>query len=167
MSNDNDHVGFIRRTLDDANISVDDIQERAFPGENWIIVYVPAELLLASQSLAGTIERGLNTTGIRDEVPFTVVFRARAEEQEKDTTDGKGGRLSDPKFDQLIQLLEARSRTSDALPSLRYIEDPRANLAAVGASRHQLIYGRRGVGKTALFSRRSALLRGKEMLPYG
>ncbi|EOD64367.1 hypothetical protein H480_32203 [Amycolatopsis vancoresmycina DSM 44592] len=52
--------------------------------------------------------------------------------------------------DQLVKLLEARSRTSDALPSLRYVEDPRASLAAATATRHQIVYGRRGVGKTAL-----------------
>ncbi|MFI0999991.1 AAA family ATPase [Streptomyces galbus] len=38
------------------------------------------------------------------------------------------------------------------------MEDPRASLAAVGASRHHLVYGRRGVGKTALLleAKRSA-----------
>jgi len=145
------HLSFIRRALDDANVLVDDVQERTFPGENWIIVYVAPESFLVSQSLAGTIERGLNSiSDSGDDAPFTVVFRAQDREPEENASGSKGGRLADVKFDQLIQLVEARSRTSSALPSLEYIEDPRANLAAVAASRHQFIYGRRGVGKTAL-----------------
>jgi hypothetical protein len=146
----NGHIAYVRSALADAAVSVDEIQERSFPGERWIIVFVPADALLVAQSLAGSIERGLNTPDRGAESPFTVVFRARAQESESIPATVRGGLLFTPKLDQLIQLLEARSRTSDALPSLKYVEDPRATLAAVAASRHQLIYGRRGVGKTAL-----------------
>lgn len=147
-----DHVTYVRHALRDANVQIDehDIQERTFPGERWIIVLVPEENLILAQSLAGSIERGLNSAGYSDESPFTVVFRPRPQESKSQTAAVRGGLLFTPQVDQLIQLLEARSRTSDALPSLKYVEDPRSGLAAVGASRHQLIYGRRGVGKTAL-----------------
>lgn len=60
------------------------------------------------------------------------------------------GRLSDPKVDKLVRLLEARSRTSVTVPSLQYKEDPRASVYAAAAARNHLIFGRRGVGKTAL-----------------
>ncbi len=146
----NNYSDYIRNALKDAGIEVSDIQERSFPGERWIIVYVPEDALLAAQSLSGTIEREVNAADSSGDSPFTVAFRARPEKEKPVVSDARRGRLSDPKFDQLIQLLEARSRTSDALPSLKYVEDPRASLAAIAASRHQFIYGRRGVGKTAL-----------------
>ena len=155
-----DHTAYIRRALGDADVQVDDhdIQERTFPGERWIIILVPEDTLLVAQSLAGSIERGLNEASHDEESPFTVVFRSRPEQSKAGVASARGGLLFTPQVDQLIQLLEARSRTSDALPSLKYVEDPRASLAAVGASRHQLIYGRRGVGKTALLleAKRSA-----------
>jgi hypothetical protein len=146
----NDHLAYVRNALAEAEVAVDDIQERSFPGERWVIVIVPTNGLLVAQSLAGAIERGLNAIDHGNESPFTIVFRAPAEDAETSVDSTRRGRLSSAKFDQLIQLLEARSRTSDALPSLKYVEDPRASLAAVAASRHQVIYGRRGVGKTAL-----------------
>lgn len=147
-----DHIRYVQRALGEADVFVssEDIQERSFPGERWIIVLVPADALLVAQSLSGAIERGLNDLDHSGEPPFTVVFRAKVDEEEPAVLPEPRGRLSAPKLDQLIQLLEARSRTSDALPSLKYVADPRASLPAVGASRHQLIYGRRGVGKTAL-----------------
>jgi len=143
---------YVTRVLADAGIAVSKIDERSFPEERWLIVYVPEESLVASQSTAGSIERSLNDAGSggsEGKSAWVVTFRPTSV---GDTTEEVAGRsrLATRQVDQLIQLLEARSRTSDALPSLKYVEDPRASLAAVGASRHHLIYGRRGVGKTAL-----------------
>lgn len=149
MTSEN-YLEFVQSTLRDAGVQVNGIDEKSFPGERWIIVFVPAGALLAAQSLSASIEREVNDLAGSDDSLFTVLFRARSDEPERTISGPKRGRLSDPKFDQLISLLEARSRTSDALPSLKYVEDPRGSLAAVAASRHQFIYGRRGVGKTAL-----------------
>ena len=147
-----DYTQYIQRTLGDAEISIsaDDIQERSFPGERWLIVFVAADALLVAQSLSGAIERDLNDLDNSGEPSFTVVFRSKPNEEKPAASQGSRSRLYAPKIDQLIQLLEARSRTSDALPSLKYVADPRASLPAVATSRHQFIYGRRGVGKTAL-----------------
>jgi hypothetical protein len=140
----------VSRLLDEAGISVHSVDERSFPGERWLVVYVPVDSLVTAQSLAGELENSLNRSDEGNDAPFSLVFRPYTEEAPSaGETDRKGG-LSGSKIDQLIQLLEARSRTSDALPSLKYVEDPRASLAAVAASRHQFIYGRRGVGKTAI-----------------
>jgi hypothetical protein len=144
------YLNLIQIALSDANVQVDDIQERSFPGERWIIVFVPENDLLVAQTMATSIERSVNESVVSGDSPFTVYFRSTANEPEFSPIDSKAGRLFGPKLDQLIQLLEARSRTSDALPSLNYVEDPRASLAAVAATRHQFVYGRRGVGKTAL-----------------
>jgi hypothetical protein len=138
-----------RVLLDDAGIQVDSVDERTFPEEHWIIFYVPKESLVAAQSMAGEIERQLNEAASSDVSSFVVTFRPTQATGPEEPVVRRVG-LTGTEVDQFVQLLEARSRTSDALPSLKYVEDPRASLSAVGASRHQFIYGRRGVGKTAL-----------------
>jgi hypothetical protein len=47
-------------------------------------------------------------------------------------------------------LMNARARTSETQPSLRYVADVAETLKLAVAPRHHLIFGRRGVGKTAL-----------------
>lgn len=145
-------IGYVTEVLADSGIEVARVDERSFPEERWLIVYVPEASMLAAQSTAGVIERALNTSPEHAEIDagsWVVTFRPAPVEAPQRALLPKG-RLFTREVDQLVQLLEARSRTSDALPSLNYVEDPRASLAAVGASRHHLIYGRRGVGKTAL-----------------
>lgn len=148
MSNKNAD-GLIRSILEENEIDVTDIKHRSFPGEQWFIVSVESASLPVAQSLAGSIESGLEGANVSTtDDSFVIAFRAA--EADSSTAGLARGPLFDPRVDQLIQLLEARSRTSDALPSLRYVEDPRASLASAVASRHHIIYGRRGVGKTAL-----------------
>lgn len=143
---------YIRDVLAETGVTVSQIEEKSFPEERWLIAYLPEASVLAAQSTAGAIERFLNGSPEHaDErgAAWVVAFRPTPEEEVEQAPVPKG-RLFTREVDQLIQLLEARSRTSDALPSLSYVEDPRASLAAVAASRHHLVYGRRGVGKTAL-----------------
>lgn len=145
-----DHESRIARVLNDAEISIVRVEERSFPGERWFLVWVDEDSIAAAQSLAGTIEQELNFIHTTENESLAVTFRPHPTETEQPRSAAQKGALASSKVDQLIQLLEARSRTSDALPSLKYMEDPRASLAAIGASRHHLVYGRRGVGKTAL-----------------
>jgi len=155
-------AALVREGLAEAGLAAGDAMERVFPGERWLIFGVAPDSLAAAQSLAGTLEERLNADNFSEESSFVVMFRpVQTEPSPPEDTRGVG-RLRAPSIDRLIQLLEARSRTSDALPSLRYMEDPRASLTAVGASRHQFIFGRRGVGKTALLleAKRQAESRG-------
>ncbi|TDT24017.1 AAA ATPase-like protein [Streptomyces sp. BK208] len=145
-----DYESHIARVLTDADISIVRVEERSFPGERWVLIWVNEDSIAAAQSLAGTIEQELNSVHNTEGESLAVTFRPHRTDVEKPRTPTSNSVLASPKIDQLIQLLEARSRTSDALPSLKYMEDPRASLAAIGASRHHLVYGRRGVGKTAL-----------------
>lgn len=144
-----DQVRYVEDFLADMGITVAKVDERSFPDERWLIVYVSEDALMAAQGTAGALEAGMNGQPGSGDAAWVVTFRPSRDEVPIENVTGKG-RLADRRVNQLIQLLEARSRTSDALPSLKYVEDPRASLAAVGASRHHLIYGRRGVGKTAL-----------------
>jgi hypothetical protein len=140
----------VQGALHEAGIEAGSPLERMFPGERWLIFEVAPDSLAVAQSLSGTLEARLNDGLGKDEPAFVVMFRPGQLDSERGEEPRGAGRLRAAGVDQLIQLLEARSRTSDALPSLRYMEDPRASLSAVGASRHQFVYGRRGVGKTAL-----------------
>ncbi|MDQ0697541.1 hypothetical protein QF048_003983 [Streptomyces sp. W4I9-2] len=144
------YEALISSALEEANISIIKVDERSFPGERWFVVWVNEDALVAAQSLAGSIEQALNEASDAANHSLVVTFRPHRVEVKKPEEEKSKSPLSGPKVDQLIQLLEARSRTSDALPSLKYMEDPRASLPAIGASRHHLVYGRRGVGKTAL-----------------
>jgi hypothetical protein len=146
----NEFAEIVNHGLAEAGITVKRIEERSFPGERWLVVYVSADSLIVAQSLAGELENTLNLVSQGNDAPFSLVFRPYDEAAPAAPGTERRGRLSGSRIDQLIQLLEARSRTSDALPSLKYVEDPRASLVAVAASRHQFIYGRRGVGKTAI-----------------
>lgn len=144
---------FTRDVLAETGIAVTKVSEKSFPDERWLVVFVPEASLVAAQSAAGEIERRLNSSPelkADDGVSWVVTFRPARDESPATESAPSKGRLFSREIDQLVQLLEARSRTSDALPSLNYVEDPRASLAAVAASRHHLIFGRRGVGKTAL-----------------
>ncbi|MDH6136329.1 hypothetical protein P3T37_005754 [Kitasatospora sp. MAA4] len=145
-----DHKGLIARALQEVNIPLVGIDERSFPGETWFVVLVDEGSLAVAQSLAGSIEQQLNGVSNSDGQSLVVTFRPHRAEEAPTSRMAPKNALSESRLDQLIQLLEARSRTSDALPSLKYMEDPRASLAAIGASRHHLVFGRRGVGKTAL-----------------
>ena len=58
--------------------------------------------------------------------------------------------VNDSRVSRLIELLNERSRTYEHQPSVEYIKDAAENLRVVITRRHHLIFGRRGVGKTAL-----------------
>lgn len=141
--------------LADSSIAVAGTEHRSFPGEHWLLVSVAPDQVATAQGMAGQIEARLTEHSEARDEALVVMFRpstdqgtAAEEPHQRDSV--RRGRLYDQTVDRLIQLLEARSRTSVALPSLRYVEDPRASLSAIVAPRHHVIYGRRGVGKTAL-----------------
>ncbi|MFI2113152.1 ATP-binding protein [Streptomyces rubiginosohelvolus] len=150
MTNAADYESLITHHLQEASIPIVRVDERSFPGEKWFVVWVDEESLVAAQSLAGSIEQSLNNVSDSGNQSLVVTFRPHRVDESQAAQEAPRSGLNGAKVDQLIQLLEARSRTSDALPSLKYMEDPRASLVAIGASRHHLVYGRRGVGKTAL-----------------
>lgn len=58
--------------------------------------------------------------------------------------------VHDERVSDLIELMNARSRTSEHQPSLRYIQDAEERIKLAVSQRHHLIFGRRGVGKTSL-----------------
>jgi hypothetical protein len=90
-------------------------------------------------------------------------------QSQQDTVKDVGERaqsLLDPRVNSLIEFLNARSRTSEQQPSLRYIRDAAQNLNVAVSRRHHLIFGRRGVGKTALMLEAKNLLEKRGALTF-
>ena len=139
---------WLRSEFSKQGIAVIDLETRTFPQEAHHIVFVRPE----------DVERGL-VLGNRLQLPaagdvaeFVIVRQATAAMLA--TADVSAGgpirSVHDERCGELINLVSARSRVSNAQPSLAYVPDVRANFAAVTAARHNLIFGRRGAGKTAL-----------------
>lgn len=125
------------------------IQIRTFPGEVIAIVEVERDYqqaLVIAQALDKKIENG-----------FVTVRKVSPNGTKKQSTKAVQS-VDDDRVAALINLLNARSRTSESQPSLLYIKDVDERLSLAVSPRHHLVFGRRGVGKTSL------LLEAKRML---
>ena len=139
----------VEREFTAAGLSPVSVQIRSFPGETIAIVEVDSnyeKALLVAQALDGRIENG-----------FVTVRQVAAKRVEK------GGARSvqnvhDERVGTLLELLNARSRTSETQPRLRFVKDVDERLSLAVSARHHLVFGRRRVGKTSL------LLEAKRML---
>jgi len=121
-----------------AEIPVLSIVERSFPGETIVVVEVGAryeDAVSLAARLDSKIENG-----------FVTIKRSSLALEKSERVSS----IRDERVSRLIELLRARSRTSEAQPSLTYVPDAEARIDVAVTARHQLIFGRRGVGKTAL-----------------
>jgi AAA ATPase domain len=139
----------VRRRFEDAGIPIDRLETRRFPGEVIVVVFT-SELYLAdavnlANELDSLIEQG-----------FVTVKKSEREQEQAPTRSPTS--IDDARISALIELLLSRSRTSEVTPSLKYVRDLAGNLNSVKAPRHHLIFGRRGVGKTALLVEAKRLL---------
>lgn len=129
----------IRSRFEAEGVRVVSVTERAFPGEIIFIVEVRDhydEAIALASKIDCEIEGGFITV-------------RKATESAPSTARRVSG-VRDEQITGLIELMDARSRTSEAQPSLNYVADVAGRLAAARARRHHVVFGRRGVGKTAL-----------------
>jgi AAA ATPase domain len=131
----------VREAYERANIRVAKSSVRRFPGETIVVVEVNESDLAKAVAVASELDSKLPDG-------FVTVKRAQGELPKSDFETTKS--LADPRVNDLVELLNARSRTSEQQPSLRYIRDAAQTLNIAISRRHHLIFGRRGVGKTAL-----------------
>jgi len=117
---------------------------RQLEGERIYVVTVSESDASVAMGLARELEQ------LFEEESESVVFSVRSAPSASTVVPGPVRSLSDPRVDALVQLLTSRSRTSEAQPSLSYIPNNTSNIAAVTGTRHHLVFGRRGAGKTAL-----------------
>ncbi|MGZ4324360.1 MAG: hypothetical protein ACXVHX_22270 [Solirubrobacteraceae bacterium] len=138
---------FLRDGFASGGVSVLDVEIRQYPEETNFIVFVPEEELPKAAQVGNDLDDALAQYTPR---AFVVVRKGN----QKISLSTNSARLTkgvqDSRATDLIRLISARSRVSLAQPSLSYVRDAEANLSAVTAGRHHLIFGRRGAGKTAL-----------------
>jgi hypothetical protein len=139
----------LRATFESEGVSVVTIESRAFPQEVHHIVYVTPESLEKALIVGSSFD-----TESSDSVSEYVIVRKAADSMIDSflgaTDRGPIKSVHDERCSDLIRLVSARSRVSNSQPSLAYVPDARANISAVMAARHHLVFGRRGAGKTAL-----------------
>lgn len=141
------HFGRIRHALEvQHGVPVRGIDVREYPGErNYIVLVDPGDIARAAE-----VGNALDDELSSDSAKCYVVIRKAPTLAGSTAADVKVEGVQDPRASDLIRLISARSRVSVVQPSLSYVRDAQTNLAAVTAARHQLIFGRRGAGKTAL-----------------
>ncbi|MFC0486149.1 hypothetical protein [Pseudarthrobacter scleromae] len=127
-------------------IELSSIELKPYPDEINVVVYVKASDFPRAVDISGSIE---NEFQDEDSLPIFLVIRKVNETGPVSKASQLTG-MNDPRVDDLIRLISAKSRVSSVEPSLVYVPDARASLSTVTASRHHLVFGRRGAGKSAL-----------------
>lgn len=139
----------LRKAFDLGGVTVIQFEERSYPQEVHHIAYVRKTDLRGALVIASELDLPEH-----DGVSEFLIVRPAPESMITEflggTQQGPVRNVHDERCSALISLVSARSRVSNVQPSLSYVPDARANLSAVTAARHQLIFGRRGAGKTAL-----------------
>lgn len=141
VTNTSDISAAVRKHFIERGVAPTSVSPRAFPDEVVVIVEVQKEELETAIAFASQIEAFLPPNHL-------VVVRQAEKTVEDEATSIKS--IADPRVSRLIELLNERSRTSEQLPSLHYIKDAGENLRIAVSKRHHIVFGRRGVGKTAL-----------------
>jgi hypothetical protein len=134
----------VRSRFEAAGISIGSLDRRDYPGETIFIVRIAPPDYQKATSLANSIDHELS------DINFKGFVTVRPAESTTTTPRWLKDGVADAKANELGTLLTARSRTSEIQPSLNYIPDTARNITTVTTPRHQLIFGRRGAGKTAL-----------------
>ncbi|HEY3052726.1 MAG TPA: AAA family ATPase [Thermoanaerobaculia bacterium] len=134
----------VRNRFAAAAIPIISIELRRYPEETIVIVNVAEEEVSSATELSNAVDRELQANGFDG---FVTIRRA---EMTAEVVAPLERGVGDIKATELANLLTARSRTSEIQPSLSYIRDAAQNIVTATTSRHHLIFGRRGAGKTAL-----------------
>jgi hypothetical protein len=120
------------------------VEFRSFPGEVIVIVNVADDYYLDALRVADSIDFPEEFDG------FVTVKKVAGNKNEENRKKLRIESIHDTRITKLIEILNSKSRTSEAQPSLHYVKDVQENLSVCLTHRHHLIFGRRGVGKTAL-----------------
>ncbi len=140
-STSDDILALVGDAFAKAQIPIVNSTIRSFPGEIIVVVEVQPAHFSDALSIASDLD---------SKIPNGFVTIRKAQESDEKAQFSRAQSLLDPRVSNLIELLNARSRTSEQQPSLRYFPDAAQTVNIAMSRRHHLIFGRRGVGKTAL-----------------
>ena len=136
---------FIQNRFSEVGIEIQSIERKNYPGESIFVVHTTEDDFDRAARVGNTLDHELAAQGFDG---FVAVRKAEREVKSVITRLKDG--IKDPKATELVNLLTARSRTSEVQPSLSYVPDTAQNILTAITPRHHLIFGRRGTGKTAL-----------------
>lgn len=154
-----DPESFIKSRFSEAGIDVQSIDKRDYPGETIFVIYVDEAQFVSAADLGNKIDYELADQEIKG---FVTVRKAEPHAAISISHSKLG--VANPLVNALLNLITARSRTSEVQPSLTYIPDATNTLQTVIAPRHQLIFGRRGAGKTALMVEAKSVIENDDYL---
>ena len=135
----------IQNRFSASGIEIQSIERKDYPEESIFVVCTTADDFDRAAIVGNSLDPELAQKGFNG---FVVVRKVEREVKSMVTRIKDG--VQNPKATELAQLLIARSRTSEAQPSLDYVPDTAQNILTAITPRHHLIFGRRGIGKTAL-----------------
>lgn len=144
---DLDPAAFVRDRFASEKIRLGEVDVRRYPEETILVVRVDKMDAARAIDFASVLDRELAERGFDG---FITVKELTGESSAGARTT-RIASLSDARIADLVNLLTARSRTSEVQPSLRYVSDVQGTVNIVTTPRHHLVFGRRGAGKTALF----------------
>ena len=136
---------FIQNRFSEVGIEIQSIERKDYLGESIFVVHTTEDDFDRAARVGNTLDHELAAQGFDG---FVAVRKAEREVKSVITRLKDG--IKDPKATELVNLLTARSRTSEVQPSLSYVPDTAQNILTGITPRHHLIFGRRGTGKTAL-----------------
>lgn len=153
----------IHAAFDTAGLSIIDVSVRSYPDEVNYLVFVEESSVPRAAELGNELDDQIS---LGDRKAFIVIRRASPEQLKVKAQAARPvpHGVQDDRATELVHLITARSRVSEVQPSLAYIPNVEFNLSAVTATRHQLIFGRRGAGKSALLVEARRSLREEETL---
>src|ERR1035441_52705 len=115
----------VRQRFSAAGVEIVSFERRDYPEETIFVVRVLEQDLARSAEIGNTLDHELGKMGCKG---FVTVRKA---EQGRVATGGLKAGVNDTKATALVNLLTARSRTSEIQPSLRYIPDTARNIDTV------------------------------------
>lgn len=134
-----DTLQVVESRLVAANIKVMNVRERHYPNESIYIVEVDPQDLDRARDVAEALE---------DSLPDVLITVRKGVPLEKAIGPVKS--LSDARVTELVSTLNEYVRAGEDFREFHYIEDASGKVAQAVSQRHHIIFGRRGVGKTAL-----------------
>lgn len=140
-----DEEDMIQNRFSEVGIEVQSIERKDYPGECIYVVRTVENDFDRAARIGNTLDIELAAQGFDG----NVVVR-KAEREAKGMMHRLKDGVQNSKAKELASLLIARARTSERQPSLSYVSDAGHNISTAITPRHNLIFGRRGAGKTAL-----------------
>jgi AAA ATPase domain len=143
----------VEKLLSERSIHPVLVEAKRYPGELLVVVHVNKQEIGSAIALGDVCDNWLAANGIQGSVSFRV-----ADSPSLAHGATAMASLSDARIEQFVSLLQSRARTSETQPSLEYVRNAMYNVSLAQSSRHHLVFGRRGAGKTALLLEAKARL---------